>query len=334
MFAPGGFPAMRTLVVVPLRVRRPSASCSASPSRSRLRSVRWGSTPGQRRAAFWSRASSRTIAHPGPALILDVPSPSGRRRRGACRCSSAAGRVLTTSCSATPMPSSAFGRRARGRAGADMPSLAACCSRARAGERLRGPARRAGRSRSPAVVMRFLVDRSRVLAVDRLDAGTRRQRRRIVPESLRPHLVPSIVESYAADLQHAAPAELRQVFRILGIPSRKLRLLRGVEAVEVAAELVEPLTVGSDSLRSPTWFLPNCAGGVAEALHHSADRGIELAHPHRRAGEADLGQPGAQAVLAGEEGGAAGGAALLAVVLQEADPLLADAVDVGRWRSP
>ena len=76
--------------------------------------------------------------------------------------------------------------------------------------------------------------------------------------------------------------------------------------------------------------LAELAGGVAEVLQQAADRRIELAHAHRRAGEADLGQPGADAVLAGEERRAAGGAALLAVVVQEANAFLGDAVDVGR----
>ena len=45
---------------------------------------------------------------------------------------------------------------------------------------------------------------------------------------------------------------------------------------------------------------------------------------------ADLGQAGADRVLAGDERGAAGGAALLAVIVGEGDALVGDAVDVGR----
>jgi len=55
-------------------------------------------------------------------------------------------------------------------------------------------------------------------------------------------------------VQHPARPELREIFRILRVV-RKLRLLLGVEVVEIAEELVE--AVGSVSLRSPTWFLPN-----------------------------------------------------------------------------
>ena len=49
-----------------------------------------------------------------------------------------------------------------------------------------------------------------------------------------------------------------------------------------------------------------------------------------RAGHTHLGQAGAQRVLPGDEGGAAGGAALLAVVVGEADALARESVDVGR----
>ena len=138
-----------------------------------------------------------------------------------------------------------------------------------------------------------------------------------------------VVDVGRLGLQHAARAELREVCRILRIVG-KLRLLLGVEVVEVAEELVEAVDGGQRLVAVADVVLAELAGGVAEALHHPADRGVELAHPHRRAREADLGQAGAQAVLAGQEGGAAGGAALLAVVVEEADALLADAVDVGR----
>ena len=52
--------------------------------------------------------------------------------------------------------------------------------------------------------------------------------------------------------------------------------------------------------------------------------------PSGRAGQADLGEAGADRRLAGDEGGAAGGAALLAVPVGEQRALLGDAVDVGR----
>ena len=130
-------------------------------------------------------------------------------------------------------------------------------------------------------------------------------------------------------LQHAARAELGAVGRVLRIV-RQFRLFLGVEVVEVAEELVEAVHGRQRLVAVADVVLAELAGGVAEVLEQAADRGIELAHAHRRAGEADLGQAGADAVLAGEERRAAGGAGLLAVVVQEPDALPADAVDVRR----
>src|SRR5208283_2250612 len=71
--------------------------------------------------------------------------------------------------------------------------------------------------------------------------------------------------------------------------------------------------------------LAELAGGVAERLEELGDRRILGAEADVGARHADLGQAGADRVLAGDEGGAPGGAALLAVVVGEGD-----AVDVGR----
>jgi hypothetical protein len=50
--------------------------------------------------------------------------------------------------------------------------------------------------------------------------------------------------------------------------------------------------------------------------------------PESGAGHSNFGQAGAERVLAGDEGGASGGAALLAVVIGEASTFVGDAVDV------
>ena len=135
--------------------------------------------------------------------------------------------------------------------------------------------------------------------------------------------------SVALQLEHAARPELREVRRVLRIV-RQLRLFLGVEVIEVAEELIEAVDGRQRLVAIADVVLAELAGGVAEVLQQAADGGIELAHAHRRAGEADLGEPGANAVLAGEERRAAGGAGLLAVVVEEADALFGDAVDVGR----
>ena len=123
--------------------------------------------------------------------------------------------------------------------------------------------------------------------------------------------------SVALHLSTPRGPNLAQIGRVLRIV-RQLRLLLGVEVVEVAEELVEAVDRRQRLVAVADVVLAELAGGVAEVLEQAADRGIELAHAHRRAGKADLGQAGADAVLAGEERRAAGGAALLAVVVQEA----------------
>ena len=63
---------------------------------------------------------------------------------------------------------------------------------------------------------------------------------------------------------------------------------------------------------------------------HPADRGIELAHAHWRAGKPTLVSPVRMPCWPVRNADAAGRAGLLAVVLQEPEPFLADAVDVRR----
>jgi hypothetical protein len=76
--------------------------------------------------------------------------------------------------------------------------------------------------------------------------------------------------------------------------------------------------------------LAELAGGVAQRLEQLGDGGVLGLQADVRAGHAHLGQAGAVGVLPGDEGGAAGGAALLAVGIGEAHALVGDAVDVGR----
>ena len=100
--------------------------------------------------------------------------------------------------------------------------------------------------------------------------------------------------------QHAARAELREIGRVLRV-IRQFRLFLGVEMIEIAEELVEAVH-GRQRLVSITdMILAELPRGVAEVLEQAADRRIELAHAHRRAGKADLGQSGANTMLTGEK---------------------------------
>ena len=117
-----------------------------------------------------------------------------------------------------------------------------------------------------------------------------------------------IVDVGRLAIENAARAELGEVGRVLRIVGQ-LRLLLGVEMVEVAEELIEAVHGRQRGVAIADVVLAELARGIAEVLEQAADRGIELAHAHRCAGEADLAQPASHDVLAGEERRAAGRAA-------------------------
>ena len=130
-------------------------------------------------------------------------------------------------------------------------------------------------------------------------------------------------------VQHAARAEAlleRRVLRIVRI----LRLFLGIEVIEVAEELVEAVHRRQKFVLVAQMVLAELAGGVAERLQQFGDGRVFRPQADIGARHADLGQAGADRVLAGDERGAAGGAALLAVVVGEGRAFVADAVDVGR----
>ena len=109
-----------------------------------------------------------------------------------------------------------------------------------------------------------------------------------------------------------------------------LRLLLGVQVVEVAEELVEAVHRRQVLVAVALVVLAELARGVAQALEHRGDRDVRLLPAFLRAGQADLGHAGADRAVAAEERGPPRRAALLAVVIGEGDPLACDPVDVGR----
>ena len=104
-----------------------------------------------------------------------------------------------------------------------------------------------------------------------------------------------------------------RVLRVVGI----LRLFLGVEVIEVAEELVEAVHGRQVLVAVAEMVLAELPGRVAEGLHEIGDGWIERREPEFGARQADLGQAGADRRLTGDEGGAAGGAALLAVPVGE-----------------
>ena len=130
-------------------------------------------------------------------------------------------------------------------------------------------------------------------------------------------------------LDDAARAELLAEGRVLRVVE-VLRLLLGVQVVEVAEELVEAVGGRQELVLVAEVVLAELAGGVAQVLERRGDGDVARLQADVGAGQADLGEAGAERRLAGDEGRAAGGAALLGVVVGEDRALLADPVDVGR----
>ena len=129
----------------------------------------------------------------------------------------------------------------------------------------------------------------------------------------------------------ARPEPLLEVREVAGWrPVRQLRLLLGVEVVEVAVELVEAVHGGEELVLVAQVVLAELPGGIAQRLQQLRDRRILGLQPDVGAGYPDLAQAGAEHALAGDERRPPGRAALLAVGVGEPHPLGGDPVDVGR----
>ncbi len=77
--------------------------------------------------------------------------------------------------------------------------------------------------------------------------------------------------------------------------------------------------------------LAELRGGIAVVLQQLGDRRVLMTQTQFGAGQTDLGQPGAERNLTGDESGATRGAALFGVVVGEQSTFVGDAVDVGRF---
>ena len=73
------------------------------------------------------------------------------------------------------------------------------------------------------------------------------------------------------------------------------------------------------------------AGAVALGLEQGGDGGVFASEAELGSGQAHLAETGAIHALAGDEGGAASGAALLGVIVNELGTFFGDPVDVGRF---
>ncbi len=109
-----------------------------------------------------------------------------------------------------------------------------------------------------------------------------------------------------------------------------LRFLFGIEVVEVAEELVEAVRRRQEFVAVAEVVLAELASHVALRFQELRDGRVFLLQALRRAGQADLGQPGPEGHLTGEESRAPGGTALLTVVVGEHRTFVGDAIDVRR----
>ena len=116
------------------------------------------------------------------------------------------------------------------------------------------------------------------------------------------------------------------VLRIVGVE----RILHRIEVIEVAEELIEAVHRRQIFVAVAEMVLAELPGGVAHGLQHGGDGRRLRRHADRGAGLADGGQAGADRQLAGDEIGAAGGAARLGVVGVEQHALGGELVEVRR----
>ena len=96
------------------------------------------------------------------------------------------------------------------------------------------------------------------------------------------------------------------LLRVVGV----LRLLLGVEVVEIAEELVEAVDRRQELVAVAEMVLAELAGRVALRLEQFGEVGSSARQPFLGARQADLQEAGAERALAGDERRAAGGAAI------------------------
>ena len=128
---------------------------------------------------------------------------------------------------------------------------------------------------------------------------------------------------------HAARSEAFAELRIGGIV-RILGLLLGVQVVEIAEELVEPMVCRQMFVLVAQMVLAELSGHVTLRLQQTGDCRILLLHAQIGTGKADFREAGPENALPCDVGGAAGRAGLFSIVVGEHHAFLGDAVDVRR----
>ena len=116
------------------------------------------------------------------------------------------------------------------------------------------------------------------------------------------------------------------IFRIVGI----LRFLLGIQMIQVAEKLIETVHRRQHLVAVAEVVLAELTRQIALSSEQSGDGRVFLLHAFGCPGQADFGEAGANGGLPGDEGGPAGGAALLTVPVGEQRTAQSNAVDIGR----
>jgi hypothetical protein len=116
--------------------------------------------------------------------------------------------------------------------------------------------------------------------------------------------------------------------RIVLGPIRHLRLLLGVQVVQVAEEFVEAMICRQILVTVSQVVLAELPGCISKRLDCLRDRNIALLDSHRSTWNAYLGHSRSYRNLSSDKGRSPGCAAILSVVVGERHSVFADAVDV------
>jgi len=130
-------------------------------------------------------------------------------------------------------------------------------------------------------------------------------------------------------VDHTLRSELLPELGILRIV-RQLRLLFGVQVIEVAVELVEAVHGRQHLGPVAQVVLSKLTRGIAVRLEQPGDRGVFLLHAEIGPGHSHLAEARPEDALAHDEGRTTSRAALLGVVVREDHSFIGDAIDVGR----
>jgi hypothetical protein len=123
-------------------------------------------------------------------------------------------------------------------------------------------------------------------------------------------------------------AEIREILLLRVVVH--LRLLFGIEVIQIAVELIEAVQRWQILVAIAQVVLAELAGHVALVLQQLSDGdGLRL-QAGLRTRDADFGKPSTINALTGDEGGPTGGAGLLTVRVGKHHPFFCETVDVGR----